>query len=159
MDKDNKSITSLLNEMKKAIKNSSDYSWLITNCANQKKLAYTSNIQLNIIGVSLNTFKKNADDYIEGGFAAIDKLRKQLKCKKCLSIKEKKERAKNKNTSQQKKLEESERIRAELLRAYADLNKIALNAIISSDQYADEYEEHQALYMRYLGLKLVNKDE
>ncbi|MCX7553725.1 hypothetical protein OS175_07530 [Marinicella sp. S1101] len=159
-DKRKVSILSLYEVMVTAL-NASDknkYSWLLSKCVTQGSLSSTERKSLGIYPMTLNTIKRYADLYISGGFKQLDKLRKQLKTfqtssnraslKPRLSI-----------SDYKKRLAEAERMRAVLIRAYNDLNSIALDAIASSPQYVYDYERHNKLYCNYFGLSLVEDDE
>lgn len=145
--------------MKAAIKKKGEYGWLISKCTSQSSLAAMERKGEGILAMSLNTFKKYANEVVPGGFDEIDDLRRALKSSSIkLSLKSRKN-AQNKEKSTKLMLEESERFRAILLKAYSDLNRICLDAISRSPEFEYDYQKHSELYSKYLGLRLVDDNE
>lgn len=155
-----KSVKALYDHMKLA-KESSDesYNWLISKCDRQSSLAGLSRKSAGIHGMSLNTFKKYADDHVNGGYAAVDTLRRSLCRNDKPKVELQKGRLKEKNADLRRRLEEAERFRAIILKAYSDLNRIALDAISASPQHSYDYQRHQELYGKYFGLTLIIDNE
>ncbi|MCW7554530.1 hypothetical protein NX722_18255 [Endozoicomonas gorgoniicola] len=156
-DKNAKSVIALFNEMTKALEEGCDnYHWLISKCRTQSSLSLIERASDNIHPMTLNTFKKYSNLYIDGGFESINKIRIQLKTKRPNSLPaKKKQRQEEKVIDIQSKLEEAERMRAVLLRAYNELNKITLDALVNSPQCQNDYQKHKKLYASYFGLNLV----
>lgn len=153
-----KSIKNLYEQMKKA-KNSSDvsYDWIYAQSKNQNDLAKTKRKSLGIVPMSLNTFKEYSDEYIKGGFSEVSSLRKELYI--IYKNREKKVSAgRDKIISPSKELEVAAKSRAILIRAYSDLNRIALDAIANSPAHKRDYEKHKELYERYFSLRLVDNE-
>lgn len=136
----------------------SEYQWLISKCVTQSTLLNLERKSIGVIPMTLNTFKKYSNENISGGFSEINRLRKELKNKDS-----------NKKTSTQKtlqdnvvnckvKLDEAERARSIIIRAYNDLNSICLDAISRSPEYQYDYKRHLELYRNYLSLALVKSD-
>jgi hypothetical protein len=152
------SIVSLYSEMLLARNcNDGSYSWLLSKCKNQSSLSTVERMSVNIKPMTLNTFKKYADVNVDGGFVCINTLRKELhkKYNPRLKSTQKKKRAKDNILSLKQKLEGAERQRAVLLRAYSELNQIAVDAIKNSPQNEYEYKKHIKLYSSFFGLKVV----
>lgn len=152
------SVKSLFNEMILADKCDDDtYSWLILTCKSQSLLSSISRRSIGVEEMTLNTFKKYADNEIDGGFSSVNALRKKLykKNNPKLNRKAKKDRQRDRQTNLKVKLEEAERYRAIILRAYNDLNKITIDAIKTNPKYEYDYLKHEELYSEYFGLKMV----
>lgn len=156
------SVITLFKEMKIADKcNDDSYTWLITKCKSQSMLTSISRKSIGIEGMSLNTFKKYANEEINGGFSAINTLRKKIYNKHSPKHKnhEKKKRQRNHATDIKKKLTEAERYRAILIRAYYDLNQITLDAIKGNPQYEYDYRKHNELYKKYFSITMAVNNE
>lgn len=150
------SIISLYKEMQAAKECKDDsYNWLTSKCNNQSRLAQVSRKSAGIEAMALNTFKQYADTYIDGGFARINILRKELSKSSKSKIKVKEDRLKEKTTTIQQRLDQADRMRAILIKAYIELNAITLDAIASSPQYEYDYNRHKELYSKYFGISLV----
>ena len=136
-----------------------EYDWLSSRCSNQSKLSTLERKSVGIIAMTLNTFKKYANENINGGFDEINRARQELH-KKRLKNKVPKEKVfKNNITNYKTKLDEAERARAILIRAYNDLNTICLDAISRSPEYQYDYQRHLKLYGNYFSLKVATKSE
>lgn len=158
IDSKSSSIKSLYREMLLALKcNDYSYSWLISKCKNQSLMASISRQSVGIESMTLNTFKKYADKEIKGGFSSINELRKNIykKNNQELKINSKKDRQQEHQASLKKRLEEAERYRSVLVRAYNELNQITLDAIKNNPQYEYDYQRHKELYSEYFGLKMA----
>lgn len=153
------SICSLHNELVKASSSKSyDFLWLRKKCNKQGQLALTERKSLNIIPMSLNTFESYANKHIDGGFETIDKLRLKLHSQRKKYHKRKKERVSEINTDLKDKLEEAIRSRAIMIKAYNELNRIALDAIAHNRTYERDYKKHIDLYKGFFGLKAVSRN-
>jgi len=163
LDIKSSSIIYLYDCMMNAKKNNNDgsYNWLLSKCKNQSSLCSIERKSTGIISMTLNTFKKYSNDNIDGGFEKINTLRKEIYNKYNPKVKtaNKKENLKKKNLSVQKRLENSERQRAILLRAYKDLNQITLDAICNSPQYDYAYKKHSKMYYKYFNLSIIVDNE
>ena len=155
-------IASIINSHKEiisALKNSGDYHWLISKCSSQSRLAGIERKSAGIVFMTLNTFKKYADEYIDGGFNEINRLRKELKNRTAKGKKIKSQKQKESLSSYKKKLDDAERMRAILIRAYNDLNEICMDAISRSPQYQYDYNRHKSLYRKHFGISIAVDNE
>ncbi len=150
------SVKSLYHEMLLAVKSDgNNHNWLIRKCNRQSVLLGVQRKSLGIIPMTLNTFKKYADKYINGGFKEVERVRSIIK-KKYLDKKSNQAKKIEENKINYKiKLDEAERARAILIRAYNDLNKICLDAISRSPEYQYDYKRHLKLYGTYFSLELA----
>lgn len=156
-DKNAKSIISLFNEMVKALNaNDDSYRWLLSICDNQSSLANAERKCIYINSMALNTFKKYSNQYIDGGFKEVNKVRVALKNKRRGGYKKVKVDLRSDIKTLKQKLEDAERTRAVLIRAYADLNSITLDALSGDSIFNSEYLRHQELYSKYFGLSVVS---
>jgi len=152
------SIKSLYNEMMAALKNNDgQFNWLISKCSDQSKLSQLERKSVGIIPMTLNTFKKYADENIKDGFNEVNRVRKELNIK--FSNKPNTNKYKGNITSYKTKLDEADRARAILIRAYNDLNSICLDAIDRSPEYQYDYQRHLQLYGNYFNLNVATNHE
>ena len=151
------SILNLYLELKK-LDTSTKKSELLFFCTSQHKLTKYKDDSKRIIPMTLNTFKEYSNSCLEGGFATIDNLRKKLHENVTGRSGNKKRRKEEKLRVYKSKLEESERARAILIRAYNDLNSICLDAISINSPYEQDYKKHKLLYDNYFSLSLYNGD-
>lgn len=153
------SIRILYFEMVEALKKPDEYAWLTSKCGSQAAIASTDRKSIGIQAMTLNTFKKYSDIALEGGFDQLEKLR--------IAIRQKNKDSKNKLSSGKKseiadykhKLNEAERLRAILIRAYTDLNRICLDAVKKSPEYQYDLDRHNELYLDYFSLKVVGNND
>ena len=153
------SVKNLHKAMRNALTNDDGFSWIIKKCGRQSSLASIERKSLEIQSISLNTFKEYADECIEGGFDTVDNLRKEIKNKYKNKKTTQTQTLKERSKTYKEKLEEAERQRAILIKAYNDLNKICLDAIKKTPEYQFDLERHNELYGRYFSLTLVSNDE
>lgn len=130
--------------------------WIYEACATQESLARLTRQDENIIGMSVNTFKKYCDEYLPGGFAEIDSIRKTLSREGNQRNKKPVKVARNPDVSYKRKLDKADRERAMLIRAYWDLNKILLDALPHAPLGEIEYRKHQEIYGKYMSLTMVS---
>ena len=146
------SLNSLYKAMRNALKNGDSFAWVINKCGRQSSLASIERKSIGIQSMSLNTFKTYANEYIDGGFDTLNNLRKEInqkyKNKKPTQTQKLKERSK----TYKEKLDEAERLRAILIKAYNVLNKICLDAVKKTPEYEYDLERHRELYTRYFSL-------
>ncbi|MDP4532855.1 hypothetical protein Q9252_11940 [Marinobacter salarius] len=138
------------------------YKWLLESCKTQGSLAQTNKPDLNIIPMSLNTFKQYANTYIDGGFQLIDNLRRDVleKAGKTKNTKQEKSDAiSEKVRSLSSQLELAQKQKAVLQKAYFELNEIALEAIANSPHQKRLLDRHNELYDKYFSLRVVGDDE
>jgi predicted nucleic acid-binding Zn-ribbon protein len=150
------SVITLFEEMKKADRNRSEsYSWIYLNCSNQADLAKIKRKSKSIVPVSLNTFKKYCNEYIEGGFDSIDSIREKLN--KCGASEKKITKVSPADAFRklERRIDELERSKAILIKGYNDLNEITLDLLSNSEGNSLEYRRHKELYSKYFGLSLV----
>lgn len=142
--------------MRKALKcNDRSYEWLINNCKSQADLASVERKSVGIQPMSLNTFKKYANEILDGGFKEIDRLRRTLKNYKQNKPASKKLRLKDDLERIKDRLDKAERTRAILIKAYSELNQITLDLLANTPKYQNEYERHKKLYAAHFGLCMV----
>ena len=154
------SVKNLYREMISATKgDSKKYKWLLSKCIDQSSLCEIDREQSNINSIALNTFKKYSDIHIEGGFEHVNKLRRTLKKRYLESVGTSKNIVKKQADDYKVKLDEAERARAILIRAYNDLNSICLDAISKSPEYQYDYEQHVMLYQSYFSLEIATNNE
>lgn len=152
------SVINLYKLMLEAASGDGEYSWLTSKCGNQSKLAGIERKSADIMPMSLNTFKAYADECIDGGFCAVNALRKSLSAKSKKKSESASSKLKSMNRNYKEQLEESERMRAVLVKAYSDLNRICLDAVKKSPEYFYELERHNALYDQFFSLNLVSNE-
>lgn len=133
--------------------------WLKDNCKSQGKLASSKNKSLDIVPMSINTFKEYADKHIDGGFKAINKLRQDIQKNNKPITKRKKSRITEEKAELKIKLEGAVRSRAIMIKAYNELNRITLDALATNKIYQRDYNKHIALYKDIFSLRLVGNDE
>ncbi len=153
------SINVLYQEMLMSLKGDPcEHKWLTSNCNTQTSLSKIERKSVGIIPMTLNTFKKYADNLITGGFEEVNRLRLEIK-KKSSQIKPSKIKTLKSNITDYKtRLDESERARAILIRAYNELNGICLDAISRSPEFQYDYRRHLSLYSKYFGLTVQEID-
>ncbi|MEA1079187.1 hypothetical protein [Marinobacter qingdaonensis] len=137
------------------------HKWLVERCKTQGSLAQTHKPELNINPMSLNTFKKYADTFIDGGFQLIDKLRLNVleKAEKTKTTKQEKSDAISKKVrSLSFQLELAQKQKAVLQKAYFELNEIALEAIANSPHRKRLLDRHNELYDKYFSLHVVDDE-
>ena len=158
-DPKKESVKALYHAMKQALDNPLDYVWLTSKCGSQAAIASVERKSIGIQPMTLNTLKKYSDVAFDGGFGQLDKLRVAIKNK----VKDGKIGAKRKKEDKaafyKKKLDEAERLRAILIRAYTDLNRICLDSVKKNPEYKFDLDKHHELYREYLALRLVGKNE
>ncbi|ENB1602438.1 hypothetical protein [Vibrio natriegens] len=150
------SVVTLFGEMEKADSSmsSDSYGWIYSKCSNQSDLAGISRKSKNIVGMSLNSFKKYCDENIEGGFKSVDALRDKLNRKKHPK-KSDKVKSKDELKDLRLRIDELERSKAILIKGYNELNTITLDLLGSSKGNSIEYRKHRELYELYFGVSLV----
>lgn len=153
------SIRALYRTMVEAMNDPSGYSWLISKCGSQAAIAAIERKTIGVHAMTLNTFKKHSDIALEGGFEQIDKLRVALKKKSQGAKRNTANKTKSRISDCKKKLDEAERLRAILIRAYADLNRICIDAINKAPEYQYDLDKHNELYRDYFSLKVVANNE
>lgn len=138
--------------------NSKKYQWLISKCSDQSSFARVERKSIGVTPMTLNTYKKYAEDNIQGGFQEIERVRKKLKNKYIKPLPKSTETGKSIDNYKQK-LEKAERARAILIRAYVDLNSICLDAISRSPEFQYDFNRHKKLYETYFKLALTVDNE
>jgi len=149
------SIRALHQSMVSALKYPEEHYWITSKCGSQAATASIERESIGILSMTLNTFKKHADLELEDGFYQIEKLRIAIKNNsypKNLRIKKDKSKAE----TYKEKLIEAERLRAILIRAYADLNNICLDAVKKSPEYQYDLDRHNELYKEYFSLRVIS---
>lgn len=134
-------------------------------CASQGAFAALSLPEHSVANLALNTLKETARVEVEdGGWEKLDKLRKKyfvvwsasnaatLNRKKPLKLSSAAEAARLK-----KLLDEADRARLCLVRAYLELLRIAKAGSVRDDQLRNEMEEHLACWRSQLGLPLASE--
>jgi len=149
------SIRALYHSMIEALKNPDAYSWITSKCGSQAAIASVERKSVGIHAMTLNTFKKYSDTALDGGFEQLEKIRVAIKKKGKNSRNKKSNETKSKALFYKEKLNESERFRAILIRAYTDLNRICLDAVKKSPEYQYDLDRHNELYREYFSLTLV----
>ncbi|NVE90726.1 hypothetical protein [Vreelandella titanicae] len=158
-DSKKESVVALYHSMICALDNPTDYAWLISKCGSQAALASVEKQTKGIQAMTINTFKKYSDAALDGGFGRLDELRIVLK-KRAQNGKNEVSREKKKDIAFYKeKVDEAERLRAILIRAYTELNRICLEALKKSPEYKFDLDRHSDLYREYFALRLVDKDD
>ena len=156
------SVVNLYFEMKKALKEQSEqYSWITSRCNRQSELATISRKGKKIESMSLGSFRKYCNLHIDGGFEEVDMLRKTLleELNSLAVEKINQKKPVNKLEEAQRKIDALSRNQAILVKAYNELNSIALDLIANSNGNTLEYQKHQELFSSYFGLKLVVDNE
>ena len=156
------SVINLHREMQNAFNNRTDeYSWIVSKCNRQSELASVTRKGKKIKGMALGSFKKYCNEYIDGGFKAVDNLRKSILQQ--LTSMDVLDKNPDKPVSKlEEALDEIELLRrdqAVLVKAYNELNTIALDLIANSSGNSLEYQKHQNLFSSYFGLQLVVDNE
>lgn len=153
------SLKNLYKAMCNALDDGDSFAWIINKCGRQSSLASIERKSIGIQSMSLNTFKIHADEYIDGGFDTFNNLRKAINQKYKNKKPTQTQKFKESSKTYKEKLDEAERLRAILIRAYNDLNKICLDAVKKTPEYQYDLERHNELYGRYFSLTLVSNDE
>ncbi|TMX78097.1 hypothetical protein [Photobacterium damselae] len=156
------SVINLYTEMQNALNERSDkYTWITDKCNRQSELASIARKRKKIEGMALGSFKKYCNKYIDGGFEAVDNLRKSiLKEYTSMDIEEvNPEKPVNKLEEALREVESLRRDQAILVKAYNELNTIALDLIANSRGNSLEYQKHQDLFSSYFGLQLAVDNE
>ena len=157
------SVVNLYTEMKKALdERSEQYSWLTSKCNRQSELAAVSRKGKKIEGMSLGSFRKYCDLNIDGGHDEVDKLRNAIlnELSELAAEEINQNKPVNKLEEAEQKIDALRRNQAILVKAYNDLNSIALDLIANSNINTLDYQKHQDLFSSYFGLKLaVNNDK
>ncbi|WP_271912021.1 hypothetical protein [Vreelandella alkaliphila] len=158
-DSKKSSVKALYDLMLSALNKPVEYSWLTSKCGSQAAIASVEKKPLGIQSMTLNTFKKYCDAALDGGFEKLDKLRIAIKNKALSGKSEAARKKKNKVAFNRKKLDEAERLRAILICAYTDLNRICLDAVKKSPEYKFDLDRHNELYREHFSLRLVDKND
>lgn len=154
-----KSIVNLHKQMISSLKNSENYHWLISKCSSQATLANIERKSEGVVPMTLNTFKKYAEENIHEGFNEINRLRKEIIKIKLKNKKKNTDKQTKSISSYKNKLDNAERMRAVLIRAYNDLNEVCMDAISRSPQYQYDYNRHKILYGKYFGISIAIDNE
>jgi hypothetical protein len=153
------SVKALHLSMIDALKNPDEYPWITSKCGSQASIALIERKSIGIQAMTLNTFKKYSELALEGGFEQLEKLRISIK-QKCKNLNNKSlNNNRSKALAYKDKLDEAERLRAILVRAYTDLNRICLDAVRKSPEYQYDLERHNELYREYFSLKIVANND
>lgn len=156
------SVANLYAEMQKALNERSDqYTWITSKCHRQSELVGITRKGKKIQGMSLGSFKKYCDLYIDGGYGEVDRLRKKiLEDLTSVGVEEiNQKKPVNKLEKAQQDIDALRRNQAILVKAYNDLNNIALDLIANSNGNTLEYQKHQDLFSSYFGLQLAVDNE
>lgn len=157
-----RSVINLYTEMQNAFNEKSDkYVWITAKCNRQSELASITRKGKKIEGMALGSFKKYCNEYIDGGFKAVDNLRKSiLKELTSTDVRESNsDKPVNKLEEALSEIELLRRNQAILVKAYNELNTIALDLIANSKGNTLEYQKHQDLFSSYFGLQLAVDNE
>ncbi|MBL3557596.1 MULTISPECIES: hypothetical protein [Marinobacter] len=153
------SIKVLYRSMIDALQYPDAYPWITSKCGSQAAIASVERRSIGIHAMTLNTFKKYSDAALDGGFEQLEKLRVAIKRKSKNANGETSKGTKSKTAVYKEKLDEAERLRAILIRAYTDLNRICLDAVRKSPEYQYDLDRHNELYREYFSLTLVANDD
>ncbi|WP_348708288.1 hypothetical protein [uncultured Pseudoalteromonas sp.] len=157
-----RSVINLYKEMQNAFNEKSDkYVWITAKCNRQSELASITRKGKKIEGMALGSFKKYCNEYIDGGFKAVDNLRKSI-LKELTSTDVGESNSGKPVNKLEEALSEIELLRrnqAILVKAYNELNTIALDLIANSKGNTLEYQKHQDLFSSYFGLQLAVDNE
>jgi len=156
------SVINLYAEMERAsVEPSEKYHWISSKCHRQNALASISRKGKRIEEMSLGSFKKYCNLYIDGGFDEVDLLR--VKILKNFNQIETKENSQIISVSKleiaKRKIDALSRNQAILIKAYNELNSITLDLIANTNDNSLDYQKHQDLFSSYFGLKLAVDNE
>ena len=152
------SVVNLYTEMIKASNEVSEqYTWITSKCHRQGELAGITRKGKNIKGMSLGSFRKYCDLYIDGGHDKVDELRKTIHGEISSIEAEEANQKKpvNKLEEAQRDIDALRRNQAILVKAYNELNSIALDLIVNYNGNTLEYQKHQDLFSSYFGIQLA----
>jgi hypothetical protein len=152
-EKKRRTIWCLYSLMEKIEMGEKDLPSLSLACETQAKLASYNNPNKNIFRMTLNTHIKYSDKVIVGGFNKLDELR---------AIIAKKPRVTGLYSDIQKShlvkvpsLEEYDNTRLALLRAYIELQDLALPMITADSAVYEDYLKHRDRFRDIVGMTLV----
>jgi len=156
------SVISLYIEMKKASNEVSEqYTWVTSKCHRQGELAGITRKGKNIKGMSLGSFRKYCDLYIDGGHDKVNKLRKKIQGKiSSLGVEEINQKTPvSKLEEALRDIDALRRNQAILVKAYNELNCITLDLIANTNGNTLGYQKHQDLFSSYFGMQLAVDNE
>jgi hypothetical protein len=131
-------------------------------CKSQQALAAMAIPAEGIAATSLNSLKRAADLYIEdGGWGSLDSLRRTL----VATVAQRSRRTARQDTAHQKAqdlrrlLEEADRARLRVERAYTELLRLARLHLAKDQQGLAAIARHQSIWGQRLGLAIVSTEK